>query len=1099
VRCPGCDAENPAEQKFCNACGEQLRPAASETEGPTEPRSSPPDHLAEKIRAGGKGLEGERKQVTVLFGDVMGSMQLAESVDPEEWQGIMDRFFAILSDGVHLFEGTVDKFTGDGIMALFGAPIAHEDHAQRACFTALHLIDRLGEFSAELRRSRGLNFLVRIGINSGEVVVGGIGEDLGMEYTAVGHTVGLAQRMEQLAEPGKAYVSDDTATLVTGYLALDDLGEFEVKGASEPMRVHELTGVGPARGRLDISQARGFARFVGRDEEMATLEAAFEQAREGNAQVVGIVGEPGVGKSRLCHEFVQHRRAKGVPVYHTTGQAHAQWVSLMPVMHLMRSYFDVTEQDSDQRARERIAGRLLLLDESLVDDLPLIFEFLAVPDPERPAGLMDPEARRRELLGLVRRLIRAQAGSEPGITLVEDLHWLDPASEIFLANHIDAVQGTQSLTIVNFRPEYQAHWMSKPYYSQIALVPLGSEAIAEMLEDLLGSHASLAGLPDLLTGRTGGNPFFIEELMRSLVEAGNLEGEHGAFKLVRPIETTVVPASVQVVLASRIDRLEAREKAVLQAASVIGKEFSPPVLERVVDLEPPQLEEALRELVAAGFVFEQEIYPESIYAFRHPLTQEVAYGSQLGEGRATAHGAVARAIAEQYPDRLEERSALLAQHWESAGETLESARCHARAATWTGTRDPAESLRHWRKVVELADALPESEETIALGLGARMFSLQFAWRLGISHEEAEEVFEEAERLAAKSGDLRSRAFLLSVYAGIKGITDGDAQGMVELGTQAVALAEETGDPALLINTAGVSYGFFLTGEYRRGIAVLDRAIEVAESDPEAGGGLTAVSPLGSALIFKGGYLTTMGGLEEGRELSERGMKLCAEKEDIETIGWGHMWMTWNTFFAGEPEAALSHARQALDIAERRGDSFSRTWSWTWLGGAELAQGHWTEAIAACERALELSRELRTAVDSNTWSMLWLAEAKLGNGEVDRGIEIAREARGLAVERSMRTSEVYGSLVLARLLIAATDGSVPAEAEEELGRALKLCRELECGAIEPLVHVEVAELARRRGDAAARERELSEAHSQFVENGASAHADRLAGELAALAG
>jgi tetratricopeptide (TPR) repeat protein len=281
--------------------------------------------------------------------------------------------------------------------------------------------------------------------------------------------------------------------------------------------------------------------------------------------------------------------------------------------------------------------------------------------------------------------------------------------------------------------------------------------------------------------------------------------------------------------------------------------------------------------------------------------------------------------------------------------------------------------------------------------------------------------------------------------------------------------------------------------------VLDRAIEVAESDPEAGGGLTVVSPLGSALIFKGGYLTTMGSLEEGRELSERGMKLCAEREDIETIGWGHMWMTWNTFFAGEPEAALSHARQALDIAERRGDSFSRTWSWTWLGGAELAQGHWTEAIAACERALELSRELRTAVDSNTWSMLWLAEAKLGNGEVDPGIEIAREARDLAVERSMRTSEAYGSLVLARLLIAATDGSVPAEAEEELGRALKLCRELECGAIEPLVHVEVAELARRRGDAAARERELSEAHSQFVENGASAHADRLAGELAALAG
>lgn len=315
----------------------------------------------------------------------MGSMDLAERTDPEAWRRIMDGFFATLAHGVHRFEGTVDKFTGDGIMALFGAPIAHEDHAQRACFAALHLADELAEYATELRRTQGLNFSVRIGLNSGEVVVGAIGEDLSLEYTAIGHTVGLAQRMESLAEPGKAYLAPETAKLVAGYLNLRDLGEFEVKGVSEPIRIHELVGAGVARSRLDISRARGFTRFVGREEEVQTLEAALEAAQAGNGSVVGVVGEAGVGKSRLCHEFAERCRRRGIPVYEAQGQAHAKAIPFLPVLQMMRGYFGVSEHDSDRQAREKIAGRLLLLDEAFAEDLPLIFDFLAVPDPERPA------------------------------------------------------------------------------------------------------------------------------------------------------------------------------------------------------------------------------------------------------------------------------------------------------------------------------------------------------------------------------------------------------------------------------------------------------------------------------------------------------------------------------------------------------------------------------------------------------------------------------------------------------------------------------------------------------------------------------------------
>ncbi len=1096
VECPSCSASNPSGQKFCNACGSDLGPVTEHADAATAERSAvPPDHLATKIRAGAAAMAGERKQVTVLFADVIGSMELAERCDPEEWRQIMDRFFGILCSGVHLFEGTVDKFTGDGIMALFGAPVAHEDHAQRACFAALHLIDELAEFTAELRRTKGLNFLVRMGLNSGEVVVGGIGEDLGMEYTAVGHTVGLAQRMEQLAEPGKAYLTEHTGALVQGYLALADLGEFDVKGSSRPLRVHELTGVGAARGRLDISQARGFSRFVGRVDEMKVLETAFEQAREGEAQVIGIVGEPGVGKSRLCHEFTQRWRAKGVPVYHTSGLAHTQSVPLMPVMHLMRSYFDITDQDSDKRARERIAGKLLLLEEALVEDLPLIFDFLAVPDPERPAPRIDPDARRRQLLAVVKRLIRAQGTSEPGISLYEDLHWIDPATEEFLANHVDAIQGTKDLTIVNFRPEYRAEWMSKPYYSQIALVPLGPEAVGEMLDDLLGSDPSLAELPEMLEERTGGNPFFLEEVVLSLAEAGNLEGDRGAYRLARPVDDAVVPASVQVLLSARMDRLNAREKGVLQSASVIGKEFPQSVLGKVTELEETELEDALRELVAAGFVYEQEIYPESIYTFKHPLTQEVAYGSQLGDRRAADHAAVATAIAEHHPDRLDERAALLAQHWEAAGEKLEAARFHARAANWSGTQDPIESSRHWRKVFDLTDGLPESEETVALGLAARFFLLQFGWRLGMTHEEAEHIFTEAERMASAAGDLNTRALLIASYAALRGINDGDARAMAELASQAFALAEETENPSLYMAVAGNSYGYFLVGEHRRAVAILDRAMELVGHDPDVTAVGSVVCPYGYALIFKGGYLTALGELDATQALFERGIELCREKGDIETIGWAHMWWFWHCYHSGDSDAALAHAQQALDLSDRLGAAFSRIWSWTFFGGAQMLQGRWSEAIESLETALDMSRELETSVESRSWAMLWLAEAHAGLGEVERGVELARRGLEEATARGLAYGETAGHLILARLLLAASGAAAADEIETELATAKEQARRMEFRPIEGLVHIELAKLARARGDEDEHRRELRAAHELFTEIGAAGYAESVAVELA----
>jgi class 3 adenylate cyclase/tetratricopeptide (TPR) repeat protein len=1047
--CPDCREENPAGQRFCDACGHPLNGGTPAGEGgrsqrgPSPPvaggdrRVETPEHLAEKIRDAGAELDGERKQVTVLFADVTGSMDLAERTDPEQWRKIIDRFFTILCDGVHRFEGTVDKFTGDGIMALFGAPIAHEDHAQRACWAALALQRELTAYATDVRRNEGLSFSVRMGLNSGEVVVGKIGEDLEVEYTAVGHTVGLAQRMESLAEPGRAYLTDNTAQLVAGFLELEDLGEFDIKGVHDPVHVHVLSGAGAARSRLDISRARGFTKFVGRTEELATLEAALEQARDGNGAAVGVVGEAGVGKSRLCHEFVERARRQGIPVYEAQGQAHGREVPFLPVLQMMRSYYGIADSDSDQQAREKIAGRLLLLDESFAENLPLVFDFLGVPDPHRPAPRMDPDARQRELLAMVKRLVHTSSQRDPGINLLEDAHWVDPGTELFLTQLVDAIQGTRNLTVINFRPEYSAPWMRKSYYRQISLAPLGADAIRALLAELLGQDPSLNGLPDLIQERTAGNPFFIEEVVRSLAESGNLEGKRGAYRLVRPIEQASVPPTVNAILAARIDRLSEQEKRVLQSAAVVGREFSEPVLARAAALEEDELQPALRALVAAEFAYEQELYPEAIYAFGHPLTQEVAYGSQLGERRATVHRRVAEALEELHADKLDERAALMAQHWEAAGDRLTAARWSARAATWVGINDVAEAVRHWRKVSELVEALPASPEADALALSARIARLGYGWRLGISEQEAAAHYEAGRELAERNGDLVNLLMITAGYATVRGVS-GNVEEYGELAEEVDRLSAEIGDPNLRMAMLSVpAYARWVRGRATEALALVDEGIALGADDHALGNLGTAIGvacPYSWCLFMKGVILPSMGYPEEAELSLERALQTAREQGDPETEGWAHVGYVWLARWTGEAESALAHATRAYEIAERIGDAFSRLWAIFWLGYARHLSGKSSEAIAAIEQSIELGREARTALEVESLRLAALAEALLGSGDRAAAVHAAQESVRVARERSNEGMLAFACRVLADALLSSDESGRTAAAEEALNSA-----------------------------------------------------------------
>src|SRR5215211_5871255 len=620
--------------------------------------------------AAGRALEGERKMVTVLFVDVVGSLGLAERLDPEEWRSVMDRCLAILCEGSHRFEGMVETFTGDGLMALFGAPLAQEDHAARACHAALRLLEQLGGFAAELRRERGLGFAVRVGLNSGEVVTGAIGDDLTLQYTAVGHTVGLARRVESLAAPNTALVSPHTAALVEGYFELRDRGTRDVKGVSEPVRVYELAGLGPLRSHLDVSRERGLSPFVGREREMAALESALARARDGVGQVVGVVGEAGIGKSRLCYEFGERCRRSGIEVWAAQCTARGARQPLLLVRELVRSAFGVTDWDSERAVRAKVAGRALLLDPPLEGELPLILELLGISGDGVSTGSGEDGER---LFATLRRLLLGGRTADPRMIVVEELRWIDPPSEAFLKSLVEALPSTPTLLLATFRPEYRAGWLRTSGYTSLPLRPLDERSLAALLRDQLGTDASLDPLAARLPDRVGGNPFFLEELIRHLHESGSLEGDRGALRAAAPIDEAALPPTVQAVLTARIDRLAERDKTVLQAAAVIGHQFTEPLLAHVTGLDGKELRASLRALVRAGLIVRRTTTAGG-YAFKHDLTQEVAYHSELRDRRARIHRAVARALEQQHPDERDDLAALISHHLEQAGQNAPGAR-----------------------------------------------------------------------------------------------------------------------------------------------------------------------------------------------------------------------------------------------------------------------------------------------------------------------------------------------------------------------------------------------------------------------------------------
>jgi class 3 adenylate cyclase/tetratricopeptide (TPR) repeat protein len=987
IVCASCGFSNEPDDEFCGGCAQPLRAVVVAPLKFQSLETYTPKHLAEKILTSKAALEGERKQVTVLFADLKGSMELLADRDPEEARKLLDPILEHMMEAVHRYEGTVNQVMGDGIMALFGAPLAHEDHAVRACYAALRMQESVNRYSEEVRRTHGIEVQIRVGLNSGEVVVRSIGSDLHMDYTAVGQTTHLAARMEQLAAPGSIRLTVDTLRLAEGYIAVKALGPVPIKGLGVPVDVYEAIGPGVARSRLQAATVRGLTRFVGRDAEVDHLRRVLDQAGAGSGQLLATVGEPGVGKSRLFHEFTHSHRIQDWLILQSGSVSYGKATSYLPVIDLLKAYFKVHDRETHREVREKVTGKLLTLDRALEPSLPALLALLDVPVEDTKWQALDPPQRRRRTLDAVKRLLLRESQLQPLLVIFEDLHWIDSETQALLDSLVESLPTARLLLLVNYRPEYQHGWGSKTYYTQLRLDALPSEGANELLLALLGTDATVEPLKPVLIIRTGGNPLFLEESVRTLVETHALTGERGRHLLARPLDTIAVPATVQAILASRIDRLAPEDKQLLQTASVIGKDVPFVLLLAVADVAEEDLRRGLARLQAAEFLYETSLFPELEYTFKHALTHEVAYGSLLHERRRALHARIVDTLGVIHGDRLPEHVESLAHH-AYRGEQWEKAARYARLAG-----DVAAARSAHRQVIELYQQaihalghLPAARATLLAEVEIR-HGLRNAQLAAGDVDSIPANMRRALQLADTLDDDLSRSRITYVLAHYHWMTR-DVSRAFDLGQRALALAERTGEPLL---TAMVRYVLgevhWARGEYGAASALFRKNLGIVPSDVAPG--IIAIPSV----------------------LNRR-------------------WLARSLGELGSFEAAAAEGREAVHTAETKDHPFSLVNALNGLGMVMLRWGRFVEAIRLLERAVEVSSAFgfREFPDD---CLPGLAAAYAYAG---------RPADACAIVDASKEGQVRSSVRLAQLGEAALAAGALPQARELADIALALSRE-----------------------------------------------------------
>jgi class 3 adenylate cyclase/tetratricopeptide (TPR) repeat protein len=935
--CPSCGGINPPAQKFCGECGTALgQDALAARFG--SPESYTPKHLAEKILTSKAAIEGERKQVTVLFADLKGSMELLADRDPEEARKLLDPVLERMMEAVHRYEGTVNQVMGDGIMALFGAPIAHEDHAVRACHAALRMQEAVKGYAEEVIRSKGVSAQIRIGLNSGDVVVRAIGSDLHMDYTAVGQTTHLAARMEQLAPPGSIYATAAVLRLSEGYVTARSIGPTPVKGLPGTVEIWEITATGPAGPRFETVGSVTLTPFVGRDEVMSQLTTALGWAQRGEGQLVAVVGEAGVGKSRLFWEFLHRDVISTWTVLRGHSVSYGKATPYLPIVDLLKRGFQIGETATPAVIATRIREALVALDAALEPDVPALLAVLGVPSDDRQWEQLDPPQRRERVLEALRRLLLRLALDRPVLLIVEDLHWIDDGTQEVLDTLVDAVPTSRILLLVNYRPEYGHGWAGKSFYTQVRLDPLPADASSDFLDCLLGADATLVDLKRDLVERTQGNPFFLEEGVRHLVETGVLAGAPGVYRIARSGVRIEVPVTVQGVLAARIDRLSPDDKRLLQAAAVVGKDVPLRVLEAVTETRGSELRRALARLQGVELLREVRAFPESLYTFKHALTHEVTYGTLLGDRKKALHGAVLNAMERLYAERLTEHAEALAHH-ANAGEV-------------------------WEKAV---DYLREA--------GAKAYT---RGTLGAAVARTEEALDIGNRLPQSPENMR-RAIDVRLALHPPLFVRGELARLLELHTDAEQIARQLGDqPRLGRVLQRLAVYSWVNAAYSRATEYARNALEIGTRISDLRLRVMSNYVLAEIHQATGSYRAAidlfLGNIEEPEATAARDLLGFTFPPYVGSLGF----LAWCHGYLGDFDVAAAFGERAVQVADELDHPQAQVTASMLHALPLIEQGKFVQARPWCERGVELGKKNGSAWLGAAYSGLGLVLARSGN-------------------------------------------------------------------------------------------------------------------------
>ena len=1079
--CANCGSQASFTAKFCSQCGHPLQLIVSDGRF-ASPRSYTPQHLAEKILISRAALEGERKQVTVLFADIKGSMELLVDRDPEAAQKLLfDPVLDRMIEAVHRYEGTVHRVMGDGIMALFGAPLAVEDHAVRACFAGLRMQEAVTRYADEAQRSHGVKVAIRVGLNSGEIVVTTIGNDLHMDYTVVGQTAHLASRMEQMAEPGSVLTTADTVGLAEGYIAVRPLGPMPVRGLAAPVQIYEVTGAGTARTRLQAAAGRGLTRFVGRDAQLDQLFHAQQLAGHSRGQVVAIVGEAGVGKSRLVHEFLHSHDMADWLILESSSASYDRAAPYLPVIELLRRYFRIVVHDRTHVIREKMSSGILTLDPTLQDSLPPLLDLLDALNGGHPFRSLDPVLHRQHTYQAVTRLLLRETSVQPVVAIVEDLHWNDALTLGLLKELVVAAQNARLLLIVTYRPDYRDEWRDQPNYHQLRLDSLASENLADLLQALLGSDPGLAALNSFLVERASGNPFFVEEIVRSLVDTGVLQGTRGSYRLARPFPSIEVPPTVRSVLAARIDALPAAGKRLLEEAAVIGHDIPVTLLQAISGLTGDRLRALLDNLQTAEFLYATQLFPDLQYTFKHSLTQDVTYSGVLHERRRDIHARVMDIMEELYADRLDEQVERLAHH-AMRGEKREKAVHYLRqaggraAARWA----LADARVCFEQALTVLTALPKNRTGLEQAFEVRLELRRVLRQLGEGRQMLERL-REAETLAEQLKDDHRRgqvcAFMTTVLSGLDELDEA-----VVTGTRAIEIAERLGNLRLRIVAAScLEQAYYYRGEYEHVVEfATDNLAALPDDWVHEYFGLTV-----PVSVFSRAWLVMshaeLGRFAEAARYEAEAIRIAESTQHVFTIGWAYFaasmlhlikgdwtkarplvehWIAmlrtanaaiqlpwavaacaWVLAQLGERSEALDRvgeAEQLLDHEAAKGIVGHQIWAYNAVSRACLLLGRLDEARRLADRAVESSRH-QPGFTAHARCLLGAIATHPDRFDAESSAVHLREALILAELHGMRPLIAHCHLGLGKLYRRIGETG---HAYENLNTAMAMYREME---------------------------------------------------------